>query len=66
MHHHQFAKDEFRSKEKVQQFTQLLGTHEPSGQDIIEFMDGVSFMSECTSENIQQMHSTLGMIVIPW
>jgi hypothetical protein len=37
---------------------------EPTISDVIGFMDGVSFTSECTSERVPKMLSTVGMTVI--
>ena len=54
LHHLPIAKVQFPDEEKMQQFAQLACTCEPSVQDVIDFMDGVSFTSECTSEKIQQ------------
>jgi hypothetical protein len=54
LRHHPVAKVEFPDEEKMQQFAQIVCTHEPSVQDVIGFMDGVSFTSECTSEKIRQ------------
>jgi hypothetical protein len=51
---HPIAKVEFPNQDKMQQFAQLVNICEPTITDVIGFMDGVSFTSECTSEKIQQ------------
>ena len=40
--------------QKMQHFAQLVSLCEPTITDIIGFVDGVSFSSECTSEHVKQ------------
>jgi hypothetical protein len=51
---HDSAKVSFPSPEKMQQFASMVNNREPAISDVIGFMDGVSFKSECTSERITQ------------
>jgi hypothetical protein len=54
VHRHPITKVELPNAEKIQQFAWLVSFREPTIADIIRFMDGVSFSSECTSEHIKQ------------
>jgi hypothetical protein len=49
-----FAKVRFPSNEKMREFADMVQAREPLVDDIIGFMDGVSFPMECTSERVQQ------------
>ena len=60
------AKVEFPDEEKMQQFAQLVCACEPSVQDIIGFMDGCHSNQKAQVKRFNKMHSTAGMIVIPW
>ena len=54
LHCHDIAKVSFPSPEKMQQFALMVNHWEPTISDVIGFMDGISFTSECTSECITQ------------
>ena len=54
LHNDLRAKVHFPSPDNMQQFAMMINCHEPTIQDVIGFMDGVSFTSECTSEQITQ------------
>jgi hypothetical protein len=54
LRHHPIVRVEFPNEQRKQQFAQLISVHEPAVTDVIGFMDGVSFKSECTSKHIQQ------------
>jgi hypothetical protein len=49
-----FAKVKFPSNAKMRKFADMVQAREPLVNDIIGFMDGVSFRKECTSERMQQ------------
>jgi hypothetical protein len=51
---HPFTCVKFPSNEKMQQFAQMIELHEPSVDDVIGFMDGLSLSSECTDERNTQ------------
>ncbi len=42
------------SNAKMREFADMVQAREPLFDDIIGFMDGVSFPTECTSERVQQ------------
>jgi hypothetical protein len=44
----------------------MIQAREPLADDVIGFMDGVSFLTECTSKPVQQMRSTVATTVTPW
>ncbi len=47
---HPFAKVEFPDDVKMREFANMAKAREPLGEDVIGFMDGVSFQTECTSK----------------
>jgi hypothetical protein len=49
-----FEKVKFPSNAKMREFAYMVQAREPLVDDIIGFMDGVSFPTECTSERVQQ------------
>jgi hypothetical protein len=49
-----FAKVKFPSDAKMREFADMVQAREPLVNDIIGFMDCVSFLTECTSERVQQ------------
>jgi hypothetical protein len=49
-----FAKEKFPSNATMREFADMVQAREPLVKDIIGFMDGVSFPTECTSERVQQ------------
>jgi hypothetical protein len=51
---HLFAKVKFPDNLKMREYVDMIQAREPLADDVIGFMDGVSFQSECTSECIQQ------------
>ena len=51
---HPLARIKFPSLEKMQMFASMINNHEPSIDDVIGFMDGVSLATECTSERMTQ------------
>ena len=51
---HPLAKITFPSSEKMAYFAQLIQAREPLVDDVIGFMDPVSFTTECTPEQIEQ------------
>ncbi len=48
-----FAKVKFPSNAKMREFDDMVQAREPLVNDIVGFMDGVSFPTECTSERVQ-------------
>jgi len=44
----------FSDAAKVEYFARLIHQHEPEVDDVIGFMDGLSLVSECTSEVSEQ------------
>ena len=51
---HPMAKVQFPDKDKMAQFAEQIKLHEPSIDDVIGFMDGLSLATECTSERMAQ------------
>ena len=46
---HPFAKVKFPDDVKMREFANMVKAREPLAEDVIGFMDGVSFQMECTS-----------------
>jgi hypothetical protein len=51
---HPFAKVKFPDDVKMREFANMVKAREPLAEDVIGFMDGVSFQTECTSEQVEQ------------
>ncbi len=51
---HPFARIQFPSREKMREYAAMVQEREPLVDDIIGFMDGVSFPAECTDDHINQ------------
>jgi hypothetical protein len=51
---HPFARVKFPNREKMKEFTDMVRMREPMVDDIIGFMDGVSFSAECTDDHVEQ------------
>ncbi len=51
---HPLARVQFPDNNKMQEFARMVQLHEPSANDIIGFMDGVSLTSKCTDKRIDQ------------
>jgi hypothetical protein len=51
---HPFARVKFPSGEKMREFANMVRMREPMVDDIIGFMDGVSFSAECTDNCVEQ------------
>ncbi len=51
---HPLAKVRFLDADKMASFAQLIQAREPSVDDVISFLDGLSLASECSSEVIKQ------------
>jgi hypothetical protein len=51
---HPFAKVKFPDNLKMREYADMIQAREPLADDVICFMDGVSFSAECTSERVQQ------------
>jgi hypothetical protein len=51
---HPLAKVRFPNEEKMASFASLIQAREPSVDDVIGFLDGLSLTSECSSEVIEQ------------
>jgi hypothetical protein len=51
---HPFAKVKFPDREKMREYATMVEVREPIVNDIIGFMDGVSFSIECTDECVEQ------------
>jgi hypothetical protein len=45
-----FAKVQFPDDVKMREFANMVKAREPLAEDVIGFMDGVSFQTECTSK----------------
>ena len=54
LRHHPLARVKFPTEEKMQQYAEMIRHREPSVTDVIGFMDGVSFTTECTDERVEQ------------
>lgn len=42
------------NEEKMTQFASMVQNHEPVAYDVIDFLDGVSLCSECSSKTMEQ------------
>jgi hypothetical protein len=52
---HLFAQVRFPDEHKMREYADMVQLREPEvDDDIIGFMDGISFLSECTDEQIEQ------------
>ena len=51
---HPFARVQFPGREKMREYAAMVQAREPLVDDIIGFMDGVSFPAECTDDRIDQ------------
>jgi hypothetical protein len=51
---HPFARVKFPNGEKMREYTNIVRMREPMVDDIIGFMDGVSFSAECTENCVEQ------------
>ena len=51
---HPFARVKFPNGEKMREFANMVKMREPMVDDIIGFMDGVSFPAECTDNRVEQ------------
>jgi hypothetical protein len=51
---HPFARVKFHDREKMREYAAMVQLREPVLDDIIGFMDGVSFPAECTDDCIIQ------------
>jgi hypothetical protein len=51
---HPFAKVKIPDNVKMREYADMIQAKEPLADDVIGFMDGVSFSTECTSECVQQ------------
>jgi hypothetical protein len=51
---HPFAKVKFPDDLKMREYADMVQAREPLADDVIGFMDGVSFQMECTSECVEQ------------
>ena len=54
LHHHPIAVIKFPSLERMQQFAEMVRISQPTINDVIRFMEGVTFASECNSEILNQ------------
>jgi hypothetical protein len=54
LRNHPFAQVRFPDEHKMREYADMVQLREPKVDDIIRFMDGVSFLSECTDERIEQ------------
>jgi hypothetical protein len=55
---HPFAQVKFPDGEKMREYAAMVEVREPIVNDIIGFMDGVSFSTECTDERVEQNSMT--------
>ena len=51
---HSFAKVKFPDNLKMREYADVIQAREPLADDVIGYMDGVSFQMECTSKHVQQ------------
>jgi hypothetical protein len=51
---HPFARVQFPNIEKMREYAAMVQVREPLVDDIIGFMDGVSFPTKCTDDRIEQ------------
>ena len=52
--YHPIAQIKFPDAMRMRKFTDMVNEREPLVDDIIGFMDGVSFPSECTDKRVKQ------------
>ncbi len=55
LRNHPFAGVKFLDGDKMREYAAMVQTREPLVDDIIGFMDGVSFPAECTDDRIQAL-----------
>jgi hypothetical protein len=60
------AKVRFPDADEKVMFAQMIEAREPTVDDVIGFLDGLSLASECSSEVIEQNSCTMVTIVIQW
>ena len=63
---HPIARVKFPDGNKMREFADMVQLREPAVNDIIGFMDDVSFPAECTEKRIKQNCSIVDMIVVRW
>ncbi len=51
---HPWSRVRFPDEEKMREYASMVQAREPSVDDVIGFMDGVSLPSECTDERVEQ------------
>jgi hypothetical protein len=51
---HPFAKVKFPNGEKMREYAHMVRMREPMVDNIIDFMDSVSFSAECTDNCVEQ------------
>ena len=51
---HPWSRVKFPDVEKMREYAAMIQAREPSVDDVIGFMDGVSFSSECSDEQVEQ------------
>jgi hypothetical protein len=56
---HPFTRVQFPSREKMREYTAMVQAREPLVDNIIGFMDGVSFPAKCTDDRIDQKCNVL-------
>ncbi len=66
LRNHPFAQIRFPDKHKMREYADMVQLREPKVDDIIGFMDGVSFLSECTDERIEQNAFFVDTIATQW
>jgi hypothetical protein len=49
-----FPKVKFPDNVKIREYADMIQAREPLADDVIGFMDGVSFSTECISKQVQQ------------
>jgi hypothetical protein len=51
---HPFVRVKFLNGEKMREFANMVRMREPMVDNIIDFVDGVSFLAECTNNCVEQ------------
>jgi hypothetical protein len=51
---HPFARDKLPNGEKIREYANMVQMREPMVDNIIDFMDDISFPAECTDDPVKQ------------
>ena len=63
---HPVAMVKFPDNVKMREYVNMIQARELLADDVIGYMDGDSFLMECTSKPCSRMHSTVAKTATPW